>query len=96
MKSFIKYTLASLLALVLFTVVTMIIGLVSLAGMMASDGMTPSVKNNTILRINLSGDIAEQTQDIPFASLMGGGPPERLSGKGAPRARSSPPWPAVP
>ena len=73
MKSFIKYTLASLLALVLFTVVTMIIGLVSLAGMMASDGMTPSVKNNTILRINLSGDIAEQTQDTPFASLMGGG-----------------------
>ena len=68
-----KYTLASLLALVLFTIVTTIISFVYLAGMMASDGMAASVKENSILRINLSGVLEEQTQDVPFASLMGGG-----------------------
>ena len=73
MKSFIKYTLACLLALVLFTVVTTIITLVSFAGMMASDGMTASVKDNTILRINLGGALEEQTQDDPFSSLMNNG-----------------------
>ncbi len=72
MKSFIKYTLASLLALILFTVITTIIALVSMAGMMASDGMTASVKDNTILRINLGGTLEEQTQDDPFSSLMSG------------------------
>lgn len=72
MKSFLKYTLASLLALVLFVVVSTIISLVSLAGMMATDGMTASVKENTVLRINLGGVLGEQSQDIPFASLLGG------------------------
>lgn len=72
MKSFLKYTLASLLALVLFVVVSTIISLVSLAGMMATDGMTASVKENTVLRINLGGVLGEQSQDMPFASLLGG------------------------
>ena len=72
MKSFLKYTLASLLALVLFVVVSTIISLVSLAGMMATDGMTAPVKENTVLRINLGGVLGEQSQDIPFASLLGG------------------------
>lgn len=72
MKSFLKYTLASLLALVLFAVVSMIITIVSLAGMMASDGMTASVKDNTILRINLGGELAEQTQDDPFSFISNG------------------------
>ena len=71
MKSFLKYTLASLLALVLFVVVSTIISLVSLAGMMATDGMTASVKENTVLRINLGGVLGEQSQDMPFASLLG-------------------------
>ena len=72
MKSFLKYTLASLLALILFTVVSTIITIVSFAGMMASDGMSASVKDNTILRINLSGALAEQTEDDPLSTFMGG------------------------
>ena len=72
MKSFIKYTLASLLALVLFTIVTMVIGIVSLAGMMATDSMTAPVKEKTILRINLGGELAEQNQETPFMSLTSG------------------------
>ena len=40
--------------------------------MMATDGMTASVKENTVLRINLGGVLGEQSQDMPFASLLGG------------------------
>ena len=72
MKSFLKYTLACLLALVLFCIVTMVFGFVSLAGMMASDGMTASVKDNTVLRIDLGGVLSEQSKDDPFSSLMNG------------------------
>lgn len=79
MKSFLKYTLASLLALVLFTIVATIVTIVSFAGMMASDGMTTSVKENSVLRINLSGALDEQDQAIPFASLMGGSQEGSLS-----------------
>ena len=79
MKSFLKYTLASLLALILFSIICTIITLVSFAGMATSDGMKPSLKENTILRINLSGVLIEQTQDDPFTSLMNNGQ-ETVSG----------------
>jgi len=42
MKSFFKYTLASLLALFLFSIICTIIFMVSLAGMVANEGMTTS------------------------------------------------------
>lgn len=71
MKSFLKYTLASLLALVLFAVITMIITLVSFAGMMTNDGMSASIKENSILRINLGGVLQEQTQDDPISMFTG-------------------------
>ena len=72
MKSFFKYTMASLLALILFSVVSTIITIVSFAGMMAMDGMTPPVKDNSILRINLKGILPEQTEENPLAMFMGG------------------------
>lgn len=73
MKAFLKYTLASLLALFLFTVVSCVIMLVSFAGLMARDGMTASVKNNTILRINLGGVLPELTEDNPIAAFTNDG-----------------------
>lgn len=73
MKSFLKYTSASLLALFLFTIVSSIIMLVSFAGLMARDGMTAPVKKNTILRINLNGTLPELNEDNPLSSLTGNG-----------------------
>lgn len=73
MKSFLKYTSASLLALFLFTIVSSIIMLVSFAGLMARDGMTAPVKKNTILRINLNGTLPELSEDNPLSSLTGNG-----------------------
>lgn len=72
MKSFFKYTMACLLALILFSVVSTIITIVSFAGMMAMDGMTAPIKENSILRINLNGALPEQTQENPLAMFMGG------------------------
>lgn len=72
MKSFFKYTMACLLALILFSVVSTIITIVSFAGMMAMDGMTAPIKENSILRINLNGALPEQTEENPLAMFMGG------------------------
>lgn len=72
MKSFFKYTMACLLALILFSVVSTIITIVSFAGMMAMDGMTAPIKENSILRINLNGALPEQTQENPLAMFIGG------------------------
>lgn len=72
MKSFFKYTMACLLALILFSVVSTIITIVSFAGMMAMDGMTAPIKENSILRINLNGALPEQTEENPLGMFMGG------------------------
>ena len=55
------------LTMTLFT----IIGIISLAGMLATEGMTAPIKEKSILRINLSGELAERDDANPFASLMG-------------------------
>ena len=73
MKTFLKNTLACLLALFLFAIIATIISLVSIAGMATSGSMTSSLKENTILRINLGGVLEEQTQDNPLSFLMNNG-----------------------
>ena len=67
MKSFLKYTLASMLALFLFSIIATIISIVSFAGMMATDSMTASLKDKSVLRISLAGTLQEQSQDDPIS-----------------------------
>ena len=71
MKSFIKYTMATVVGIFLTMTLFTIIGIISLAGMLATEGMTAPIKEKSILRINLSGELAERDDANPFASLMG-------------------------
>lgn len=71
MKDFLKYTLASMLGLLLFTVVATILGIISIAGMVASSNLGAPVEKNSILRIPLKGEIQEQAQDNPMAQFTG-------------------------
>ena len=71
MKSFIKYTMATVVGIFLTMTLFTIIGIISLAGMIATEGMTAPIKEKSILRINLSGELAERSVENPFASLMG-------------------------
>lgn len=71
MKSFIKYTLATVVGIFLTMTLFTIISIISLAGMMATEGMSAPIKEKSILRLDLSGTLAERSESNPFATLMG-------------------------
>lgn len=71
MKSFIKYTLATVVGIFLTMTLFTIISIISLAGMMATEGMSAPIKEKSILRLDLSGTLAERSESNPFAALMG-------------------------
>jgi len=73
MKDFFKYVLATIVGLVLTSIIMTIICIVSMAGMMASEGMSEPVKDNSVLRIKLQGTISEKGgEDNPLAFLSNG------------------------
>ena len=60
MKSFLKYTLATICGLVIFTFIAGVFFLLSFAGMAASDASTPSVKSNSVFVLKLDGSVQER------------------------------------
>ena len=62
MKSFLKYTLATICGLVIFTFIAGIIFLLSLANMAASGASTPSVKSNSVFVLKLDGSVQERSE----------------------------------
>ncbi len=60
MKDFLKYTLATIVGIVLTSIIITVISIVSVAGMVASEGATGSVPKNSVLRIKLQGSIEER------------------------------------
>ncbi|MGB1281710.1 MAG: signal peptide peptidase SppA [Schleiferiaceae bacterium] len=68
MKSFFTTFFATIAALITLT----ILGFVLLIGAAASsDEGVPKIKDNSLLKINLSGELVERTVDDPFAALNG-------------------------
>ena len=71
MKDFFKFTLASVLGIVLAGIIFTIIGIVSLVGMVASSDSETTVQENSILYLNLEGTLSERVEDNPFQNFMG-------------------------
>lgn len=71
MKDFLKYVLATMVGLVLMGALMFILGMMSLVGMVASGESKQNVSDNSVLVLNLSGEISEQATDDPFAALSG-------------------------
>lgn len=71
MKQFFKYVLATVVGIFCVWFFASIMGLVMFVSMIASSSSTPTVEDGSILRISLSGQINERSQDNPFAELMG-------------------------
>ena len=63
MKDFLKYTLATIVGIILTSIIITVISIISVAGMIASDGAGASVPKNSILRIKLQGEIMERAGD---------------------------------
>ncbi len=66
MKKFLKYTLASFLGMVLFFIVMVLIGIFSIGGMILSSDSQPNITNNSVLVINLSGELQERSEEDLF------------------------------
>ena len=73
MKDFFKYTLATIVGLVLAGILMTVISIVSLAGMMASEGASKPIEENSILKIKLQGAIEERAESMnPLTFLTDG------------------------
>lgn len=70
MKDFLKYTLASIVGLIVCTIIITIIGIVSIVGIAASSDTTTTVSENSLFKLELKGEVTERLVDNPFASLM--------------------------
>ena len=71
MKSFIKYTFATVVGLFITMILLSVIGIISLAGMIATEGMSAPIKEKSILRLTLSGELTERNEANPMAMFMG-------------------------
>lgn len=72
MKSFLKYTAATVVGILLTTVIFSIICVAFLGSVLVSSSSAPSIKKNSVLTLSLSGQLAERTEeDNPLYSLLG-------------------------
>ena len=60
MKEFFKYVLATIVGIILTSIIFTIITIVSVAGMVANEGTSGSVPKNSVLRIKLQGEIVDR------------------------------------
>ena len=71
MKSFLKYTLATILGLIIFSVVAGIIFIGIIAGMAASGSTSSTVKENSVFVLKLDGVIQERSEEgSPFDMVL--------------------------
>lgn len=72
MKEFFKYTLATIVGIILLSVVSGIMFLISLVGIIASESATTQVEDNSVFVIKLKGILQERAEENnPFSSLFG-------------------------
>ncbi len=72
MKEFMKYTFATVTGVVIVLVAMAIIGTIAVVGMVASSESTTTVKDNSVLVLNLNGALEERQSEGFMPSLMGG------------------------
>ena len=71
MKDFFKNVFATVAGLFLFGAITFVFGLMTLIGMIASDETVKGIEDNSVLVLNLSGEITEQGGNDILGKLTG-------------------------
>ncbi len=71
MKEFLKYTLATVTGLVLVWGILTLVGLIILIGTLSSSSSAPTVKDNSVLVLRLSGMIEERSDESIVTQLRG-------------------------
>ena len=71
MKSFLKYTLATICGLIIFTFIAGIIFFISIAGMAVTEGAPTQVKENSVFVLKMDGTVQERSEEgSPLEFLM--------------------------
>ena len=79
MKDFIKYTMATVVGLVLTSVIMGVLTIVSMAGMIASEGMSSPIEKKSVLRISLQGSIVERAGEENPLTKLGGAATQQIA-----------------
>ena len=69
MKQFFKYVFATVTGIIIFHLIVLLIFVISIMSM-GSKGAV-KVQDNSVLEINLTGNISERTEENPLASFIG-------------------------
>ncbi|MBR0490069.1 MAG: signal peptide peptidase SppA [Prevotella sp.] len=72
MKEFFKYVLATITGIILFTVIMGIFMVIGLVGMIASAEQKTEVRSNSVLVMNLTGQMEERSNSNVMTEFMGG------------------------
>ncbi len=72
MKDFLKYTAATVVGLVLFCTVMAAFGMMGIVGIMASGQAKTQVEDNSVLVLQLNGEITDQKQENIIGRFTGG------------------------
>ncbi len=70
MKAFFKQALATMVGIFLIAALFSVMGIVSLVSIIASGSSETSIKENSILHLNLSGTLTDRTQENPLDKIM--------------------------
>ena len=71
MKDFFKYMAATVVGLIVFTLLTGVLGVMCIAGMIASESSAKDVSDNTVMVLNLSGVLNERSEESIMGQLSG-------------------------
>jgi len=71
MKDFLKFTLATVVGIILSSIVIFFIGAIILFGTIASSDTEVKVKPNSVMFLDLNGTLEERTEDNPFKQFIG-------------------------
>ncbi len=71
MKDFLKFTLASVVGVVLAGIVFTILGIATMVGMMTASDTETLVKEQSVFVLDFNGTLSERVQDNPFQQLLG-------------------------
>lgn len=71
MKDFLKFTGATIVGIILSSVVMFFIGIMIIVGMMSSSDTETIVKKNSVMMLDLNGSLMERSQENPWDKLLG-------------------------
>ena len=71
MKDFFKFTLATIVGILVTGAVIVGVGIISLIGIWATSETETVVKNNSIYVLEFKGVVSERSQENPFGQLFG-------------------------